>query len=175
MELLALFVAVAALACGLAAAIAVAGGRLRIRRLESRISSLEAALASGAQSVAPAAPVVEPPSLPEAEVAPAPPPAPDGSPAVSETAELEHLEAVIGQKWLGWVAILLIFCAAGFFLKYAFENRWIGGRSRNRSRNARRGWCTSCSRQPARRWRRSCSASRARRGSGAHPKLRRLR
>ena len=38
----------------------------------------------------------------------------------------EHLEQVIGRKWLGWVAILLIFAATVYFLKYAFENRWIG-------------------------------------------------
>ena len=38
----------------------------------------------------------------------------------------EHLETVIGQKWIGWVAVVLIFCAVAFFLKYAFENRWIG-------------------------------------------------
>jgi uncharacterized membrane protein len=38
----------------------------------------------------------------------------------------EHLETVIGQKWVGWVAVVLIFFAVGFFLKYAFENRWIG-------------------------------------------------
>jgi uncharacterized membrane protein len=40
------------------------------------------------------------------------------------------LESIIGEKWLGWLAILLIFCAAAFFLKYAFENRWIGERGR---------------------------------------------
>jgi uncharacterized membrane protein len=36
------------------------------------------------------------------------------------------MEVVIGQKWVGWIAVALIFCAAAFFLKYAFENRWIG-------------------------------------------------
>src|ERR1039458_5787231 len=37
--------------------------------------------------------------------------------------------AKFGFHWLmpvGWIAVLLIFCAAAFFLKYAFENRWIG-------------------------------------------------
>jgi uncharacterized membrane protein len=38
----------------------------------------------------------------------------------------ESLETIIGRKWLGWVAILLIFGATVFFLKYAFDNRWIG-------------------------------------------------
>jgi len=38
----------------------------------------------------------------------------------------ESLETLIGRKWVGWVAIVLIFGATLFFLKYAFENRWIG-------------------------------------------------
>jgi len=36
------------------------------------------------------------------------------------------LEEVIGERWLGWIAVGLILFAAAFFLKYAFENRWIG-------------------------------------------------
>ena len=48
-----------------------------------------------------------------------------------------HLEQVIGRKWLGWVAILLIFGAAVFFLKYAFENRWIGELGRVYARRRR--------------------------------------
>jgi uncharacterized membrane protein len=36
------------------------------------------------------------------------------------------MEVVIGQQWVGWIAVALIFCAAAFFLKYAFENRWVG-------------------------------------------------
>lgn len=33
---------------------------------------------------------------------------------------------MIGRRWVGWVAILLILFATAFFLKYAFDNRWIG-------------------------------------------------
>ena len=36
------------------------------------------------------------------------------------------LEQIIGQRWIGWIAVGLILFAAAFFLKYAFENQWIG-------------------------------------------------
>ena len=61
--------------------------------------------------------------------APAPAPAVAPAPAAAPVAApvpAVHLETVIGQKWIGWVAVVLILFAAGFFLKYAFENRWIG-------------------------------------------------
>jgi uncharacterized membrane protein len=35
-------------------------------------------------------------------------------------------EWFIGRRALGWVAVILIIFAAGFFLRYAFENNWIG-------------------------------------------------
>ena len=71
-----------------------------------------------AAPVEPSASIAPPTVLPSEPAPPAPPPAIVTPP--------QHLETVIGQKWLGWVAIVLIFCAAAFFLKYAFENRWIG-------------------------------------------------
>jgi uncharacterized membrane protein len=33
---------------------------------------------------------------------------------------------LIGRRWIGWIAVLLILFATAFFLKYAFDNRWIG-------------------------------------------------
>jgi uncharacterized membrane protein len=39
--------------------------------------------------------------------------------------DLAGLEAWVGRHALGWVAVLLLLFATGFFLKYAFENRWI--------------------------------------------------
>ena len=38
----------------------------------------------------------------------------------------EKIESIIGRRWLGWAAVCLILFAAAFFLKYAFDNRWIG-------------------------------------------------
>jgi uncharacterized membrane protein len=36
------------------------------------------------------------------------------------------IESIIGRRWVGWIAIGLILFATAFFLKYAFDNRWIG-------------------------------------------------
>ena len=110
----------------------------RIRTLELRLAGVEAALLRlMRQQESVAAPAVEAPVM-EAPVVKAPPVA-AGPPPVAETTAtaafapsapappaIESLETVIGQKWVGWIAVLLIFCAAAFFLKYAFENRWIG-------------------------------------------------
>ena len=35
-------------------------------------------------------------------------------------------ESFIGRRALGWVAVVLIVFAAAFFIRYAFENNWIG-------------------------------------------------
>jgi uncharacterized membrane protein len=100
----------------------------RIRTLELRVAGLEAALRRLINERTAAVP--PPPETAHqilaapVEPAPAPPPAPAPVPEIAAPAE--HLEQVIGRKWLGWVAILLIFAATVFFLKYAFENRWIG-------------------------------------------------
>ncbi|HEY1220093.1 MAG: DUF2339 domain-containing protein [Bryobacteraceae bacterium] len=112
-----------------------------IRALERRVAGVEAALlrlTRERMATEPAPPeVVEPvpaaPAPPAPEVAlpipaapapPATPAAPAPAPEIEETEE--HLDQVIGRKWLGWVAILLIFGATAYFFKYAFENGWIG-------------------------------------------------
>ena len=97
-----------------------------IRALERRVAGLEAALLRLIQERAATTPA--PPEAVQPAPAAAAPPAPAAAPApVPEiAAPPEYLEQVIGRKWLGWVAILLIFGATVYFLKYAFENRWIG-------------------------------------------------
>ena len=118
----------------------------RIRGLERRVAGLEIALsrlvrergASESRPAEVAAPIVVAPASPLPEVtqpipaapvptpleATRPAPADTPSPAIEQTEP--HIEQVIGSKWLGWIAMLLIFGAAVYFLKYAFENRWIG-------------------------------------------------
>ena len=36
------------------------------------------------------------------------------------------LEESIGKRWTVWVGALALFISAGFFLKYAFDNEWLG-------------------------------------------------
>lgn len=44
---------------------------------------------------------------------------PDSRPAID-------WELLIGRKGLGWVAVLLLLFGTAFFLRYAYENQWIG-------------------------------------------------
>ena len=112
--------------------------RRRIIRLETRIDQLEARLA-GRTVVTPVAeprpeptqaPTTPPVAEPEPAAAPPPPPPlpPPPPPVGRATPSLNaaQLESVIGRRWVGWAAVGLILFATAFFLKYAFDNRWIG-------------------------------------------------
>jgi len=94
---------------------------LRLERLEQAMRQPPTAMA--AEAAAPKA------SRPHPAAQPSPPSRPA---AVQARAELpwqpdaRSLEAWIGRHGLGWVAVLLLLFATAFFLKYAFENRWIG-------------------------------------------------
>lgn len=150
-----IFAVLSGLACFLILpAIAIYRTR-NLRNLEMRIAGVEAALLRMIRErEAPEAQAGEQVRQPATEESPAIRPAAQDSPVAPAlaTSQLEaaapqqpsipqapqprlqapaamatqNLETIIGQKWLGWVAVVLIFFAAGFFLKYAFENRWIG-------------------------------------------------
>jgi|SRR5579872_2944220 len=127
----------------------------RIQSLEQRLAGIEAALLRlqrteqpASEPVAPVMPVmpaippplvpVPPPTTapveparPVAPLAPlAPPPLPRIGPAEparpSAPPPSINIEKLIGEKWLGWIAVVLILFAAAYFLKYAFDNQWIG-------------------------------------------------
>src|SRR5574341_1560955 len=113
-----------------------------VQQLTARVARLESAV--GAQPMprppAPeeaerrAAPVSPPASKPQPPTAPPQPPLPSGMPTpppmpppvTIRRVDAERLESVIGRRWLGWAAVALILFATAFFLKYAFDNRWIG-------------------------------------------------
>ena len=79
--------------------------RKRISQLEARLDRLEAMLAGRS---------------PEPQIAPEP------EPLRAPSLNAAQLESVIGRRWVGWIAIALILFATAFFMKYAFENRWVG-------------------------------------------------
>ncbi|MFW6189556.1 MAG: DUF2339 domain-containing protein [Planctomycetota bacterium] len=41
-----------------------------------------------------------------------------------------RLEEKIGQQWLTWVGVIVLLVGTGFFVKYAFEQQWIGPTAR---------------------------------------------
>jgi uncharacterized membrane protein len=57
---------------------------------------------------------------------PSPPPPPARRTRLISSPDAATLESWLGQKGLGWAAVVLLLFATGFFLKYAFENDWIG-------------------------------------------------
>ena len=103
---------------------------LRIGTLERRIDQLQAELARRAVPPAPAgevpaeAVVVAEPVAEDAAVSPfAPQPAAAAIPAARPTTPWETM---IGRHVLGWVAAVLVLFGTAFFLKYAYDNGWIG-------------------------------------------------
>jgi uncharacterized membrane protein len=93
-----------------------------------------------------AAPLPSQPARPSVVSAPAMPPAPhlpasvrEQVPAhpspISRTVVAGHgdegnFEAIVAGRWLNYVGILALLFAVTFFLKYAFDNNWVGPRGR---------------------------------------------
>ncbi len=105
-----------------------------IHQLEGRIERLEALLTVPSRDVELPTPAVEhfpPPQFDQPPVVEptAPPPTfteQVSTPPPAIRRQAADLESVIGRRWVGWIAIALILFATAFFLKYAFDNRWIG-------------------------------------------------
>ncbi len=115
--------------------------------VEQRLAQLEQkpAAAAAAEPSPEVRPVVPPPRPAEAAV-PAPPPPrttalqpgsrPAPPPVVPEVlagkgrSSRLDLETLIAGRWLNRVGILALLFAVSFFLKYAFENNWVGPRGR---------------------------------------------
>jgi uncharacterized membrane protein len=123
----------------------------RNRALEARLSTLESRWAElGPEPVlledVEAPPTVLKEEIPSPEPTP-PSPTPDVSPTDLPTAEppipaeatrlhkpaalsdkqwWEDLEEKAGKRWMTWAGALALFLSASFFLKYAFDNEWLG-------------------------------------------------
>jgi uncharacterized membrane protein len=132
----------------------------RVYALEQRLAQIEETLAklfssSAKPKEAPASAVPVPPS--PATVAAPPPASPVASPVARPDAppsgvqqpavvlsspystankicpahgDGENYETLIAGRWLNYVGILALLFAVAFFLKYAFENNWVGPRGR---------------------------------------------
>ncbi|HEY6804197.1 MAG TPA: DUF2339 domain-containing protein [Pyrinomonadaceae bacterium] len=130
--LLALAVSVCALALPIAAFVLSLNTRKKlndheqlvrqVKQLSARVEQLERGFTNAPTT---ASTPLGPPPPPEPAREPLPPPPPVQSQSTISF-RAANLESVIGRRWIGWIAILLILFATGFFLKYAFDNRWIG-------------------------------------------------
>jgi uncharacterized membrane protein len=107
----------------------------RVRGLVYRVWKLEGGPGAGAPRESPAAPDV----TPIVEAAPAPPP--PGPPPVELAPPLEapglpapprglDLEQRIGARWATWVGIVAILFGVALFLKWAFDNAFLGPAAR---------------------------------------------
>lgn len=103
----------------------------KITELETRLNILErenkqllerlALLESRAGKTPPAAPEFKPVREPAERSLPAAKPA-----ASSREKSTESMEALIGGTWLNRIGIVAFVFGLGFFLKYSFDNNWIG-------------------------------------------------
>ncbi len=108
----------------------------RIYELARRVTQLEAQLRTRQEPLPTATPtVVVAESQPEESVADESlvtlePDLGPAEPPTSSRDETSHepfgWETFIGQKAFGWVAVLLFVFSAAFFLRYAYQNNWIG-------------------------------------------------
>jgi uncharacterized membrane protein len=87
--------------------------RDRLQSLEERLTAIERRLGIGA---------APPP--------PPPPPSPPPPPAARRPPPAGGVEGIIGAHWLNRIGIAALLVGAAFFLKYAFENEWIGPAAR---------------------------------------------
>src|SRR5438105_11618907 len=98
----------------------------QVAQLTARLHALEqaAGIARPAPAAAPpltAAPRQPAPPAPPKPVAPAAP-----MPARTPAAPPPSLESKIGAQWLNRVGIVAVLAGVFYFLKYAYDNHWIG-------------------------------------------------
>ncbi len=121
----------------------------RIYAIETQLSHLASKLSAGTppstgrplETAVPASPAISPEALPAARVPVAESPASHPvSTSTSPRAQVHaasavgssstDFESVIAGKWLNYAGILAVLCAVAFFLKYAFDNNWVGPHGR---------------------------------------------
>jgi uncharacterized membrane protein len=94
--------------------------REQVRLLTERMFRIERQLGIDARIAAPPAePAAAPPLI-------AVDPGGATAGAAAPHAESETLESRIGARWLNRIGIVAVLVGVSYFLKYAFENDWIG-------------------------------------------------
>ena len=96
----------------------------RMERLEQRANLAGSAPAERTVTVArPPAPTVPPPAQPlgVTQFSSMPPRSP-----VQSASEQDELEGKIGKLWLNRIGIIAILTGVSYFIKYAFDNGWVG-------------------------------------------------
>jgi uncharacterized membrane protein len=102
---------------------------LRITEIEHRLARIESILARQRVEARPAEPVIEDAIRVDEEPPPERPrPRPHRPPSrpAPVPPDSAAIESWLGQKFMGWAAVVLLLFATAFFLKYAFDNNWIG-------------------------------------------------
>jgi uncharacterized membrane protein len=126
---------------------------MRLSSLEERLSALEKKLANVAASPPPPPTVGSVESLPSQQPRTSPPPPSPSTPSLAipsnqpqteplrdtriptfnlpalpknKAAAPDELENLIGSHWLNRIGILAVFIGISFFLKFAFDNNWVG-------------------------------------------------
>jgi uncharacterized membrane protein len=118
----------------------------RLSHIASRITEAPAASAATPHAPPPATPQVEltailpetsqatpPPAvaLPPSQRLPTTPPLPARVQVrAASQAGATDFESVIAGRWLNYAGVLAVLCAVAFFLKYAFDNNWVGPHGR---------------------------------------------
>ena len=134
--------------CGIIALVKVRKLVEKLRGLEDQLGSLRYALKKEQQPTPPPEkeiPAEKPPAALEVAAPPEIPPSkpatviPPGAPTPCEEEKMvppllqqprASLEMKLGTKWLNWVGIVMLLVGVGFFLKYAYDNAWIGPKGR---------------------------------------------
>jgi uncharacterized membrane protein len=104
----------------------------QVRGLLYRVWKLESGAAAGLPTgePAPAAPTAPPPPIGPPPVELAPPAEPPGPPPPAPPRPRLDLEQRIGARWATWVGIVAILVAVALFLKWAFDNEYLGPATR---------------------------------------------
>jgi uncharacterized membrane protein len=101
-----------------------------VRDLAQRVERLERKLGAGPADRDIPTPVARPETVSASTPAPPPPPVPDipPQPGVRLRAHAgdADLESRIGSHWLNRIGIAAVLIGVSYFLKYAFDNNWIG-------------------------------------------------